>query len=319
MKKIKSVIGILLLVVLIGLISLFVAFSERDIPKDKITVKYANRASVFMHLMGMDVHYRDEGFLMDSIPLVLIHGTSSSLHTWDSLTSIFCADSSFKKRIIRLDMPGFGLTGPSPENVYTHNYFSTFLDSFLNKLQIKSCIIVGNSLGGAIAWHFSLSYPNRVSKLILIDAAGYPIKNEKGALGFKIARIPLVGNLLLFITPKKLIQKSLENVFYNKSFVTDSTINRYHELLLGEGNRRAALSMFQHPMQQSENDIKQISKPTLILWGEQDQLISVNNAYLFNQDIKGSRVELYKNVGHIPMEEAPNLTAASIKRFIFQK
>jgi pimeloyl-ACP methyl ester carboxylesterase len=216
-------------------------------------------------------------------------------------------------------MPGFGLTGPSPENVYTYTYFSTFLDSFLHKLQVKSCILAGNSLGGGIAWHFSLAYPDKVSKLILIDAIGYPIKNEKGALGFKIARMPIVGNLLLFITPKTLVEKSLENVFYNKSFVTASTITRYHDLLLSEGNRKAALSMFQHPMKQSENDIRQINKPTLILWGEQDQLISVNNAYLFNQDIKGSEVEVYKNVGHIPMEEAPVLTAGSIERFIFQK
>ena len=316
MKKIKLVIGYFLLVVLIGIISLFMAFSERDIPIEKIKVTYANKASSFMPLMGMKVHYRDEGNSADSLPLVLIHGTSSSLHTWDSLTSLLLSGSNGKKRIIRLDMPGFGLTGPSPENVYTFTYFSAFLDSFLHKLQVKSCIIAGNSLGGGIAWHFSLANPDKVSKIILIDASGYPIKNEKGALGFKIARMPIVGNVLLFITPKTLVEKSLENVFYNKSFVTASIITRYHDLLLSEGNRKAALSMFQNPMKQNQNDIRQINKPTLILWGEKDQLISVNNAFLFNQDIKGSRVEVYKNVGHIPMEEAPVLTAGSIIRFL---
>lgn len=316
MKKNKSVIGYFLLVVLIGIISLFAAFSERDISFEKLKVNYTNDASVFMPLMGMNVHYRDEGNVNDSLPLVLIHGTSSSLHTWDSLTSILLSNSNGKKRIIRMDMPGFGLTGPSPDNVYTYSYFSTFLDSFLQKLQIKSCILAGNSLGGGIAWHFSLAYPDKVSSLILIDASGYPIKNEKGALGFKIARMPIVGNVLLFITPKSLVQKSLENVFYNKSLVTASTITRYHDLLLRKGNRKAALSMFQNPLKQTEKDIPKINKPTLVLWGEQDQLISVNNAYLFKQNIKGSRVEIYKNVGHIPMEEAPILTAGSISRFI---
>ena len=133
MKKIKSVIGIFLLIVLIGIISLFVAFSERDIPIEKIKFTYANESSSFMPIMGMNVHFRDEGNIADSLPLVLIHGTSSSLHTWDSLTSVLLSSSNGKKRIIRLDMPGFGLTGPSPENVYTFTYFSTFLDSFLNK------------------------------------------------------------------------------------------------------------------------------------------------------------------------------------------
>jgi pimeloyl-ACP methyl ester carboxylesterase len=215
-----------------------------------------------------------------------------------------------------MDMPGFGLTGPSPENAYSFEYFSRFLDSFLNKLQVKSCILAGNSLGGGIAWHYTLAYPDKVKKLILIDATGYPRKNEKGSLGFKIASTPVLNNLLLFVTPKALVKKSLETVFYNKSFITEAAITRYHDLLLSKGNRRAALSLFQHPLQPNAAAIMNINTPTLILWGEQDQLISVANAYLFQKDIKGSVLEIYKSVGHIPMEEAPGLMATSVQRFI---
>ena len=316
MKKMLSIFGFSMGTIVLILVSLFSVFAQRDIPVEKLKIKYCTNASQFMPLMGMQVHYRDEGPVKDTTPLVLIHGTSSSLNTWDSLTSILLSNAYSNKRVIRMDMPGFGLTGPSPENVYSFDYFSRFLDSFLNKLQVKSCMLAGNSLGGGIAWHYTLAHPEKVKKLILIDATGYPRKNEKGSLGFKIASIPVLNNLLLFVTPKVLVKKSLETVFYNKSYITETTITRYHDLLLSKGNRRAALSLFQNPLQQNAEAIININTPTLILWGEQDQLISVDNAYLFQKDIKGSVLEVYKSVGHIPMEEVPSLMATSIKHFI---
>ncbi len=316
MKRLLPILGYSFVALIVLFVLLFTIFYQRDIPVEVIKSKYCTQASVFTPLMGMNVHYRDEGSTSDTMPLVFIHGTTSSLNTWDSLTSLLISQHKGNKRIIRMDMPGFGLTGPSPENAYSYNYFSLFLDSFLNKLKVKSCILAGNSLGGGIAWHYTLAHPEKVAKLILIDATGYPQKNEKGSIGFKIASIPVVNNLLLFITPKALVKKSLETVFFDKSYITEATITRYHDLLLSEGNRKATLSLFQHPLQQNSAAIKNINIPTLILWGDQDQLISVDNAYLFNKDIKGSKLEVYKNVGHIPMEEATSLMATSIHNFI---
>ena len=316
MKKIPTILGYSVISLLVFSVILFTAFAQRDIPVAQLKGKYCTKASLFMPLMGMQVHYRDEGPVGDTTPLVFIHGTSSSLHTWDSLTSQLNSSIIGGKRIIRMDMPGFGLTGPSPANTYSYAYFSAFLDSFLIKLQVKSCILAGNSLGGGIAWHYTIAHPEKVAKLILVDASGYPRKNEKGSLGFKIASIPIINNLLLFITPKSLVKKSLETVFFDKRFVTESTINRYHDLLLSAGNRKAALSLFQNPLQQNAAEIKTITTPTLILWGAQDQLISVDNAYLFQKNIKGSKLQIYDKVGHIPMEEATRLMSNSIKDFI---
>ncbi len=316
MKKIPTILGYSVISLLVLSIILFTAFAQRDIPVVQLKEKYCTSASRFMPLMGMQVHYRDEGPINDSIPLVLIHGTSSSLNTWDSLASELNSSIPGGKRIIRMDMPGFGLTGPSPANTYSYAYFSAFLDSFLNTLQVKSCILAGNSLGGGIAWNYTIAHPEKVAKLILVDASGYPRKNEKGSLGFKIASTPVINNLLLFVTPKSLVKKSLETVFFDKRFVTVATINRYHDLLLSAGNRKAALSLFQHPLQQNTAAIKTITAPTLILWGAQDQLISVDNAYLFQKDIKGSTLQIYDKVGHIPMEEATRLMVATINEFI---
>lgn len=299
--------------ILIILVSLF---AQKDISKDLLISKYTNAQSKFMPIMGMRVHYRDQGNAQDSIPLVLIHGTSSSLHTWEKVTALLNESNYGNKRVISLDMPAFGLTGPNPENKYSYENFTQVIDSLLLKLKVNKCIIGGNSLGGGIAWHYTVAHPNKVSKLILIDASGYPKKNEKGSLGFKIAQLPVINNLLLFITPKSLVRKSLEGVYYNKNLLEESTITRYHELLLCEGNRKAALSLFKNKIEQNTELIKTIQSPTLILWGREDGLISVDNTALFNRDIKNSQVVILDKVGHVPNEEAPKAVADAIYTFI---
>lgn len=315
-RKIVSILKYGLGSLFIIIIVAFSVFAQKDIPKTLLVTKYANAHSNFMPIMGMRVHYRDEGNAKDSVPLILIHGTSSSLHTWEKLTSILNASAYGNKRVISLDMPAFGLTGPNPENKYDYENFTAVIDSLLIKLNVNSCIIGGNSLGGGIAWHYTVAHPNKVAKLILIDASGYPRKNEKGSLGFTIAQIPIINNLLLFITPKFLIRKSIEDVYYDKSLIEETTVTRYHEFLLCEGNRKATLSLFKHPFSQNTELIKTIDAPTLIIWGKEDGLISVENAMLFNQDIKNSKVVVLDKVGHVPNEEAPKAVADAIYSFI---
>jgi pimeloyl-ACP methyl ester carboxylesterase len=260
----------------------------------------------------MQVHYRVEGPASDTLPIVLIHGTSASLHTWDSLTLLL----KDKKKIIRFDLPAFGLTGPNKENTYNAEVYNIFVDSVLEKLKVTSCIVAGNSLGGSIAWHYALYNIKRVQQLILLDASGYPKKNEKGSIGFKIASMPVINNLLLWVTPKFLVKKSLEGVFVDKTKINEESIDRYHDLLLREGNRKAALSIFKAGFKPNPEPIKTIQIPTLIIWGDQDQLINVSNAYLFNKDIMGSKLVVLQNVGHAPMEETPSKVAAAICAFL---
>jgi pimeloyl-ACP methyl ester carboxylesterase len=312
MNKVLKFIGYSIVTILVVLSLLIIVIGEKDISREQLKTKYAQSPSKFIPVMGMQVHYRDEGNKEDTTPLLFIHGTSSSLNTWDSLVKLM----PNHKRIIRLDMPAFGLTGPNPENEYSYQYYSQFLYAFVNELNIKQCIVAGNSLGGGIAWHFALAYPKQVHQLILIDASGYPKLNEKGSLGFTLARIPILNNLLLFVTPKLLVKKSVEDAFANKTLVTEERITRYHDLLLAEGNRRAALSIFKNEMEQEHEKIKDIQQPTLIIFGEKDQLINSQYAYLFQRDIKGSIAFVLRGVGHIPMEEAPIETAKIMNDFI---
>jgi pimeloyl-ACP methyl ester carboxylesterase len=306
----------ILLAIFAFVIIVFSVFAQRDIPKNILIKKYATIESKFMPIMGMRVHYRDQGNVNDSIPLLLIHGTSSSLHTWDKVNSLIIKKTNGDKRIITVDMPAFGLTGPNPENKYSYENYNQFIDSLLIKLNVKKCTIGGNSLGGGIAWHFAVAKPKKVNSLILIDASGYPKKNEKGSLGFKIAQMPVINNLLLYITPKSLVRKSIEGVYYNQQLIEEETVTRYHELLLCEGNRKAALSLFKNKIEQHPEFIKTIQVPTLIIWGKEDALIDYKNAYLFNQDIKNSDVVMLEKVGHVPNEEAPEKVANAIITFL---
>jgi pimeloyl-ACP methyl ester carboxylesterase len=315
-KKVLSILKYGSLSLLVVIIVAFFALAQNDIPRDIQIKKYATGNSKFMPIMGMQVHYRDEGNPKDSIPLVLIHGTSSSLHTWEKVTTILNDANHNNKRVISLDMPAFGLTGPNLENTYSYDNYNQVIDSLLIKLKVNKCIIGGNSLGGGIAWHFAITLPQKVSKLILIDASGYPKKNEKGSLGFKIAQMPVLNNLLLYITPKFLVRKSLEDAYYDKNLLEENTVTRYHELLLCEGNRKATLSLFKHPFTQNTELIKTIETPTLIIWGKEDGLISVDNAYNFNKDIKNSKLVIFDKVGHVPNEEAPKKVAEAIYDFI---
>ena len=296
----------------IGISALLAFLYKSDIPFEELKNKYTNEQSKFINIQGVNVHYRDEGNQNDSIPLVLIHGTSSSLHTWDSIVPAL----SNKKRLIRLDLPAFGLTGPHPQRNYSIDFYNQFIDAFLNAIGVQQYIIAGNSLGGSIAWNQALAYPDKVKQLILVNSGGYPKKNEKGNIGFKLASTPVVGDVLLKFTPRGIIRKSVEDVYSDKAKVSEVLVQRYFDLLLREGNRQATLDIFKQRKFGGSEKIKNIQTPTLIIWGEDDQLIDVSNAYLFQKDIRNCELVIIPKTGHVPMEENPTPFINTISSFI---
>lgn len=302
----------LFIVLLLIIFAVLALLHRSDIPAGEIEKKYADSTSRFLDIMGMRVHYRMDGNPADSLPLVLIHGTSSSLHTWDSIVPALRAN----RRILRMDLPGFGLTGPSPDRVYGLERYHPFLDSLFDRLDIKQCILGGNSLGGLIAWTYALHDSNRVKGLVLIDAAGYPKGKEEGNIGFKLAAMPGVGRTLSKFTPKILIRKSLEGSYGDPSKINETMVDRYYDLLLREGNREAVIDMFGSRKPAAYEQIASIRMPTLIIWGDQDRLIDVSNATRFHQDIRGSRLLVIKGSGHVPMEESPREVIAALENFL---
>ena len=245
-----------------------------------------------------------------------MHGTSSSLHTWDDFTEIIKKN----RRVVRFDLPGFGLTGPHPKNNYTYDYYVSFVNKMLEALKINYCYLAGNSLGGGITWKFALKYPDKVKKMILLDPDGVEIKLGKGAVGFMLAKtlgkIPLLKYIPYFSTPDWSIINSVQGVYYNKSKIKESTYQRYKDFTLRKGNRKALMLMLNNPIVDTSMYLKNIKTPTLIIWGDNDDVIPVEVAPKFQKEIPNSKLVIMKDMGHIPMEEDPEQTAKLIEDFI---
>ncbi|QHI39097.1 2-hydroxymuconate semialdehyde hydrolase [Kordia antarctica] len=302
MKKLIKGIKIFLALVLTFIVIVFLLYGHRDIPLNELKVKYTNSASSFISVNGMDVHYRDEGNQTDSIPIVLIHGTGASLHTFDT----WADNLKISNRVIRMDLPAYGLTGPFPNRDYAMTQYTAFIKDFLTALKIKKCVLAGNSFGGQVAWNFTLEQPNMIEKLILIDAAGYPLNSKSVPIAFKIGRTPVLKNLLTYLTPRFIVRSSVENVYFDTSKVTDSLVERYFDLTLREGNRQAFVDRLNNSGNASSyENIKNIKQPTLIVWGAKDLLIPVENAHRFHQDLPNATLVILENSGHTPMEESP--------------
>ena len=313
MNYLTKKLTVILSLTLLFIIAVILLFVHRDIPLNELKIKYANSNSSFIAVNGMDVHFRDEGLQTDTIPIVLIHGTGASLHTFNAWSD------RLKKlhRVIRMDLPAYGLTGPFPDGNYTMAHYIAFLKDFLTALNIKKCVLAGNSLGGAIAWNFTLEQPSMVTKLILIDASGYPIASKSVPIAFSLAKIPVINKLLSFITPRFLVRASVENVYFDNSKVTDTLVERYFELTLRKGNRKAFVDRLKIPKDTGAySNIKYIKQPTLLLWGAEDLLIPVENAHKFHQDLPTSTLVILDDTGHTPMEESPLESLEPVLNFL---
>jgi pimeloyl-ACP methyl ester carboxylesterase len=280
---------------------------------EELTARWAPQPSQFVDIDGMSVHLRDEVPRDDPEPIILLHGTGASLHTWDGWTGVL----KVQHRVIRVDLPGFGLTGPTNDGNYQMSAYTHFMNSLMDTLKIKRSILAGNSFGRDVGWQTAVDYPDRVSRLILIDATGYVTTAASVPIAFKLVQIPLLSNLLRSILPRSVIESSVRNVYADPAKVTPELVNRYYELALRAGNRKAITARFaQNVPGQNESAIKQIKVPTLILWGGLDRLITLDNAEKFHRDIAGSQMVVFENLGHVGHEGDPAATLAAVQAFL---
>lgn len=288
-----------------------------DLNADDVEARYSNEESKFVELGGLQqnirLHYRDEGLSPEKNPdapvIFLLHGIMASLHTWDGWVDELRNDF----RIIRIDIPGFGLTGPYKDGIYNVERFVDAVDQLSDHLGIQSFSLAGNSMGGFISWRFEAAHPNKVERLILLDSAGYSFKLPKM---LKLLVFPILKTCIPFLTPRFLVTRTVKEVYGDSSKVTDAVIDRYHALMLREGNRKAVVTVLEVLLDINAEKIKQVKAPTLILWGERDLWIPVKLSKKFMADLKNPRLITYPGVGHIPMEEIPQKSAEDAKAFL---
>jgi pimeloyl-ACP methyl ester carboxylesterase len=234
------------------------------------------------------------------------------LHTWAGWSE----DLRRQRRVIRFDLPAFGLTGPDPRNDYSIEAYVRFVTAVVDTLGVKSFVLAGNSLGGQIAWATAVAHPERVVSLVLVDSAGYPLQPQSVPIGFRVARTPGLRKVMEFVLPRGVVENSLRNVYGDPSKVTPELVDRFYELTLRQGNRAALGSRLEQKLSGDELQIKALKVPTLIVWGAKDRLIPLENGRRFAADIQNSQLVVFDNLGHVPQEEDAQATVKAVKQFL---
>lgn len=273
---------------------------------EEMKQKYADDQSKFIDIQGVQMHYKDEG---EGETILLLHGIMAGLHTWDE----WAEELKKNYRVIRVDLPGFSLTGPYPDGEYTVDKSAALLDEFTDRLGIEKFHLAGNSMGGFISWNFAALHPEKVDRLILVDAAGF-LKEPPSIL--KLFMLPGASIFVTNMTPRPVVSFVLGEVYGDLASASEETIDLYHDMMLREGNRQAVIDVLGAMEDMPVERLKNITAPTLVMWGDQDIWIKPEDADKFLAEIKGSEKIMYKGAGHIPMEEIPEQSVADLVAFL---
>lgn len=302
----KKICLFLLAVIIIGAIALV----KGPIPLETLKEKYTDENSQWTDINGLQVHYKIEG---EGQPIVLIHGTGASLQTFDKWTQLL----KDEYKVIRMDIPAFGLTGPNAENDYTIEAYVQFIKDFTEKLNIKDFVLGGNSLGGEIAWKYAYYHPEDVKGLVLLNPAGSPVRKFDLPFfsAFNLARVPVISSLFGHIDPKITVEKTVKQAYEKDELVTPEMVQMYYEMSMREGNRAAFVKRVQQIDKDPMLDPSEVSTPTLIIWGKQDAILLIEQFEGF-KGMKNMKSIIYEGVGHTPHDEVPEESAAATIQFI---
>jgi pimeloyl-ACP methyl ester carboxylesterase len=243
--------------------------------------------------------------------LILLHGFGSSLQTWDD----WARDLEADHRVIRYDLPGFGLTGADPTADYSDHRSIVVLLALLDWLGVARASVVGNSMGGRIAWTFAALNPNRTDKLVLISPDGF----ASPGLDYGVtSKAPLMTRALPYALPSFMLRDSLAPAFASVDVITDALFTRYRDMMLAPGVRQAIVDrMNQMVLVDPVPLLKAIQAPTLLMWGEKDDMIPFANSADSLRALPNATLAARPGIGHIPQEEAPT-TVAIVRKFLDQ-
>jgi pimeloyl-ACP methyl ester carboxylesterase len=274
-----------------------------------LEAKYLNGPGDYLDVAGLRLHVRDSG-AREAPAVILLHGFGSSLHTWEPLARALSAEY----RVIRFDLPGFGLTGVDPSGDYTDARSVQVLGALMDRLGLARASLIGNSIGGKIAWNFAALHPERVDRLVLISPDGF------ASPGFEYGKkphVPAMVRLMRHALPVFMVRQSLAPAYGDPAVLTDELVARYHDLMLAPGVRGAMIARMEQVMLEDPVPmLRRIRAPTLLLWGEKDAMIPVANAADYLREMPDARLATFPGLGHVPQEEAPDLTSAEIRRFL---
>ena len=252
-------------------------------------------------VFGQKIHYVEAG---SGPTLILLHGLGGSTQAWQ----FNIGPLAEKFHVVVPDQIGFGKSD-KPLVMYRIRTYVDFLDQFCKQLKIERATLVGNSMGGWIAAMFTAAFPDRVDKLVLVDAAGYaPPKDLDTRVLFALN--PTTREGMKILTAK---------VFYNKAFQTDAVIDMAIAARLAAGDGFTIKSITESIIRGEDfldDTVKTIKRPTLIVWGREDGLVSLAEGERFHKDIASSKLVVFDQCGHVPNLEKPGEFNAAVIKFL---
>lgn len=308
MSKFFDLGGVILASVLVSMGLLYGLWAP-DLTLSELKRRYGSDSLHAVQVDGLTIHYKDTG-PRDAPVVLLLHGFGSSLQTWD----VWAASLETHYRVIRLDLPGFGLTGPSPLHDYSEAGDLATLTHFVDKLGVSRFSIIGHSMGGKMAWGLAAAAPERVSALVLLAPDGFPAAKD---IGSKPYAMPSIMGVIKFSLPKFLVRQSIEPAFFDANALSDSLVDRYYDMLRAPGVRAAILersnqTIYTDPIPR----LKKITAPTLLIWGEQDRMIPSSNAQSYAGVLSVSQTVLLPKQGHLIQEEKPEIGLTEVTEFL---
>lgn len=293
------------------------ACATREIPYAKLQGKYGLPASQrFEPEPGLQIHYTDEGNPAGRT-LIFVHGFAASVHAWRPWIERLHNDY----RLIAIDLPGHGLT-EAPDN------YRASLDSnaeLVGKLAdhagVTRFVLAGNSMGGAVSLVFAMKHPERLDGLVLVDAAGWPGEaGEKrgGPPGmFALFNNPIGRGIIKWFDPRMFATGGLKSAYLDETLVTKELVDRYGELALAPGHRDILLTQnSRSELLSSAAAFATIAVPTLVMSGEQDKLIPVDDSRAIAAAIPSAKLITYSDGGHVPMEQLPDQSGRDLRAFL---
>jgi pimeloyl-ACP methyl ester carboxylesterase len=290
----------------LGIVALALWLYAPDKPRAALEAAYPGD---YRTVDGVRLRLRDTGS-RDAPAVILLHGFGSSLDTWEPWAQALSA----RYRVIRIDLPGFGLTGPDPTGDYTDTRAMKILADLMDQLGVDRASLIGNSLGGRIVWNFAALNPERVTRIVLVSPDGFA---SPGFEYDKAPKVPLMMRALPYVAPRGLLRDSLAAAYARPEALSETTLTRYRDMMLAPGVRPAILSrMGQVILHDPAPILARIRAPTLLLWGEKDGMIPISNAADYLRDIPNATLVRLPNLGHVPFEEDPEGSLAPVNLFL---
>jgi pimeloyl-ACP methyl ester carboxylesterase len=287
----------------------------------------ADPNGAFVELDGVRIYYITEGDPQNP-PVVLIHGLNGSTVNWRSTVPAL-ADAGFYT--IAVDLPPFGLSDKDTSLNYTHKQMAAWVIGLMDELGIESASVIGHSMGGLVTTYVATDYPQRVDKLgfvsgglfSLIEDAGFDLSGAN-PLSEALANVdpdsPLINAILRRLLNRNFAESSLRAAVYDESIITPELIDANARPVQVEGATAGFLA-FARTEQSEAPTIEELAQvaadmPTFVAWGAQDQVVPVRLGQLMRDNLPDVTYVTYERVGHLPMDEVPDMFNADLIAFL---